>query len=143
MSVIWIPILIIAVIIAIPFIKSQKEMKKYYEGPEALEWLKNNKNPFALASNNFASTADAIDFVEELYDAGAELVIISQKNIRDDDTIIKEEGGPYSDAMVVKLSADMLKRKKILNVCAERADPDYGTNLDNEVKDNMLFLWWD
>lgn len=36
----WLPIVIIIVLIAIPFIKSEKSIKKYYEGPEALKWLK-------------------------------------------------------------------------------------------------------
>ena len=143
LNVIWITIVVIAVIVAIPFIRRSNEMSKYYEGPEALAWLKTNQNPYALGSNHFKSTTEAISFVEKLYNAGAESVLISQKTIRVDETTLREEGGPYSDAIVVKLPSDKLKRGNILNICAERADPDYGNNIEREIRNNMLFLWWD
>jgi hypothetical protein len=47
------------------------------QGPEALEWLRKNKNISALASNRFGPTEEAVKFVEELYALGAEKVIIA------------------------------------------------------------------
>ena len=136
---IWIPVVLILIIIAIPFIRSNKAMKEYYEGPEALEWLKKNKNPYPFASNHFASPQAAIDFVEKLYSEGAEIVKIPEKCIQTEG----EEGGPYADSLIVKLPIDKDKRKNILNLCNNELDPEFQGNLEKDIRDNMIFLWWD
>jgi hypothetical protein len=109
MQLLWLPVIIIAVIIAMPFFRSHKEMEKHYAGPEALQWLKNNKNPYAFASNHFGHTQSAIVFVEKLYSAGTQTVMISNECIFNEPDRIKEEGGPYADGMVVKLPKDKAK----------------------------------
>lgn len=47
------------------------EVEEEFKIYEALEWLTNNKNPSALAGNRFGEIATAIEFVKELYEAGA------------------------------------------------------------------------
>ena len=47
-------------------------------GPEAREWLKENRNESALASNRFGRTESALEFVDQLYGTGAERVIVAQ-----------------------------------------------------------------
>jgi hypothetical protein len=141
MHLLWLPIIIIAIIIAMPFFKSNEEIKKHYAGPEALQWLKNNKNPYAFASNHFQPTQAAIIFVEKLYSAGAEAVIISNECIYSEPDRIKGEGGPYADGMVVKLPKDKTKRNKILNLCNDEVDPEFKGEVDKNIKNDMIFLW--
>lgn len=46
-------------------------------GLDARDWLIRNSHPYALASNRFETTDDALEFVEELYRAGA-LAVLSR-----------------------------------------------------------------
>jgi len=143
MKIIWLPVIIILIFIAIPFIKSDKEIEKHYEGPEALQWLKNNENPYAFASNRFESTEGAIKFVEKLYIEGSEWVKISQECIRDDEQTIKEEGGPAADGLVVKLPKDKTKRKAVFDICAQEMIREGFEISEKDIQNNMIFLWWD
>lgn len=45
---------------------------------EALEWLTHNKNEYAFAANYFGETQNAINFVKELYNAGADLLEVDE-----------------------------------------------------------------
>ena len=82
------------------------------ESFEALEWLKNNNNPSALASDRFGETANAIKFVEYLYELGAQKVNVI--GILDEPERIEEEGGPYATALIVELPPDIEKRDKLI-----------------------------
>ncbi|MCK4905095.1 hypothetical protein KAS42_02460 [bacterium] len=115
-------------------------MDKIYNGPEALEWFKKNDNPSALASNHFGPTEKAVAFVEKLYEAGVQEVRISQECIRDDEETIKEEGGPYADGIIVVLPFDANKKQAVVDMCAKESDSTYSKP---EIKNNMIFLWWD
>ena len=111
-------------------------------GPEAREWLKGNKNESALASNRFGLTAEALEFVEQLYTAGAERVIVPRTCLQEDPDTIKLEGGPYADCLSVFLPKDSEKKSAVLRICRreierEGFDPDEGT------ADDFVFLWWD
>ncbi len=53
-----------------------------FDGPEALNWLKNNRNESALASNRFGPTENAVRFVQGLYNAGALRVVIPREHHR-------------------------------------------------------------
>ncbi len=107
------------------------------DGPEALEWLRNNKNESALASNRFRETPNAIRFVEELYAAGAEKVVVPEDSIRDE-----EEDGPYADALVVTMPADPAKRKQVFDICAKELKRE-GINPKTVKNDDVIYLWWD
>lgn len=109
-------------------------------GPEALEWLRSNENPNALASNRFCSTAEAVAFVERLYDLGAVSVLVS--GVRRELSRAAEEGGPYADGLVVVLPEDSETRQRLFRVAQEearreRSDPttDWGQQ--------QILLWWD
>ena len=111
-------------------------------GPEAREWLKGNKSESALASNRFGLTAEALEFVEQLYTAGAERVIVPRTCLQEDPDTIKLEGGPYADCLSVFLPKDSEKKSAVLRICRreierEGFDPDEGT------ADDFVFLWWD
>ena len=121
-------------------------MNDLTHGAEALDWLRNNKNLSALASNRFGPTKDAIEFVEMLYSLGAEKVVIPNHALMDDDERIQEEGGPYADALTVFLPADEKARNQVLQICYEEALKEFGEEgvlPDFDAKQNFIFLWWD
>lgn len=111
-------------------------------GPEALEWLRLNKNESALASNRFGPTSEAIRFVENLYTLGAERVIIYQDTIRNDDFTINEEGDPYADALTVILPSEPEKREKVWRICADEISGE-GFDPSEGKGDDAILLWWD
>ena len=82
------------------------------ESFEALEWLRHNKNPSALASDRFGETANAIKFVEKLYELGA--LKVNVIGILDEPERIEEEGGPYATALIADLPQDSENRDKLI-----------------------------
>lgn len=107
--------------------------EKYYE---AKQWLAENKNQNAFASNRFLGTANAVRFVDSLYDAGAEKVYVLEP--QEDADTIRDEGGPYGDTLVVIMPSDFWKRNRILKIKGKEAifDP-------TAINGNELFFWWD
>ncbi|MGA1870945.1 MAG: hypothetical protein ACMUJM_20605 [bacterium] len=138
-----IAIFIIALVLIISIVRSNIQLKKHYDGPEAIQWLKNNKNPYALASNHFTSTKAAITFVEKLYSEGAEFIKIAKDCIKADTQTVKEEGGPYADGLVVKLPSDKAKRKVVISICRDELDPEFKDSIEKDVRFDMIYLWWD
>ncbi len=116
------------------------------EGPEATEWLSQNQNPSALASNRFGASEAAMKFIEELYALGAEKVIVPQPCIRDDAQTVQDEEGPYADGLTVFLPPDLSARKVLLERCYQEAlhegFEDEHFNPDS-YHENFVFLWWD
>ena len=111
-------------------------------GPEALSWLKQNKNESALASNRFEETENAIRFVQELYSAGAARVIVPENCIRSDEQTLQWERGPYADALFVTLPADEPQRKAVLAICAREIERE-GFDPDQNLQGDLIYLWWD
>ena len=110
--------------------------RDYFQGPEALGWLRTNDSESALASNRFQDTSNAVRFVKKLYDAGAEHVLIPQDSIRSD------EHESYADAMVVTLPADPDRRARVLEICAPEMARQ-GGSVDELGSENQVYLWWD
>jgi hypothetical protein len=112
--------------------------------PEAKEWLKENKNKYALAGNRFAGTEDAIKFVEKLYELGAVKVVISKDSIYDEKERVEKESGPYADAIVVTLPNSESERAALFNVFKNEANSQ-GMEFDpsTDVRNNKAFIWWD
>lgn len=79
-----------------------------YKAPEALSWLKSNRNPSALATNFFQTTSEAISAVERLYAAGASRVYILPP-LEEPDRV-REEGGPYSDGLDIFFPRDKVQQ---------------------------------
>lgn len=107
--------------------------------PEAREWLVSNGQPAALASNRFNSTRDALAFVDALYKAGAIKVVIY--NINSDETEMVQ-GGPYADALVVRLPDDPGRRQRLFEI----ANPEFereGFPREVDIGQEALYLWWD
>ncbi|WP_342045053.1 hypothetical protein [Bacillus sp. OTU530] len=79
---------------------------------EALEWLENNNNPSALATDRFGETIHAIKFVEKLYELEALRVCVI--GILDEPERVEEEGGSYASSLFIELPQDNKKRNQIL-----------------------------
>lgn len=111
-------------------------------GPEALDWLRENKNESALASNRFGETRNAVRFVEALYSSGARLVIVPEESITADEDTMKSEGGPYADALFVTLPEDEDKRRAVIALCQKELKRE-GFKLEEGMSNEQIYLWWD
>ena len=112
------------------------EMKHY----EAKEWLEKNPNPNALASNRFVSTQKALEFVNLLYEKGADAVYIAK--VYDSESTIKGAKGLYSDTLIIVLPEKKMQRKEILKIfAAESLDQGHAPVPDKGQKE--LLMWWD
>jgi len=110
---------------------------------EALSWLQNNRNKSALATNRFKTTAEAIEAVKRLYEAGATVVKVGP--VMDEPERIEGEGGPYTESLTVTFPRE--KTREILRV-VRSLQPDKGgdaedTYLDDETHKPTLMLSWD
>ncbi|WP_382176601.1 hypothetical protein [Hydrogenophaga luteola] len=115
------------------------ELKAMRKVP-ALAWLDANKNPYALASNRFGSTANAREFVKELHRLGAAQVFVADP--RDDEHTVKQEGGPYADTLIVSLPKEKSARAALFRVFAVEAKRE-GFSVERDVGQGLVLLWWD
>lgn len=109
---------------------------EYKQGPEAKKWLRQNDSESALASNRFGETRDALQFVQQLYAAGAVRVIVPQASIRKDDI------ETYADSLVVTLPSDPAKRERVWKLCAQELRRE-GENPGDSASEDHVLLWWD
>jgi hypothetical protein len=109
---------------------------EYTQGPEARKWLRANESESALASNRFGETRDALQFVQQLYNAGAVRVIVPQTAIRKDDV------ETYADALVVTLPSDPAKRERVWKLCAQELRRE-GEKPGDSTTESHVLLWWD
>lgn len=107
--------------------------------PEAREWLSRNGHPAPLASNRFDAAPEAGRFVEQLYSAGATRVVVHDIV---DDELEMAQGGPYADALVVRLPDEMEQRARVLGI-ANREAVREGFEPDRDMGQKTVYLWWD
>jgi fructoselysine-6-P-deglycase FrlB-like protein len=108
---------------------------------EAVDWLETNFNPSALASGRFGSTAEALEFVRRLYEAGAKKVSV----IDADDSRLFTEGGPYSDTLAAALPEDAEKRAAVTAIYMEEVSARgcNGGDAGSSRKNNVLVFSWE
>lgn len=88
---------------------------------EARLWMLNNSNRFPIAGNRFVDQPGAaLKFVDELYQAGASLVAVS--DIKQEDWRIKEQGGPLAGCLIVKLPYEQAKRDQLFAIYNREAE---------------------
>jgi hypothetical protein len=109
-------------------------------GLEAWKWLRTNQNRSALGSNRFASTEEALEFVDRLYTMGAKRVLVPKDLIQDDPQTIEHEGGPYVDTLMVELDPEV-DSSELVQLCAEEGE-DEGF-LGEPIDGRWLCFWWD
>lgn len=107
---------------------------------EARAWLSANANPYALASNRFESTAAALAFVDTLYALGADTVFVT--NVQEDSLWVREEGGPYADALWIRVPADAARRRELFAIAARETEHE-GFAPEADRGQTLLYLWWD
>ncbi len=110
--------------------------EEYTKGPEARVWLKKNEGESALASNRFGETANALKFVDKLYDAGAVNVIVPEACITADEVEV------YADGLLVTLPTEPEKRDRVWQLCREELTRE-GEDASGDPDEDMVFLWWD
>ena len=96
-----------------------------------------------MASNRFSDTQEAIDFVQTLYNKGAQQVSVT--SILDEQWRINDEGGPYADTLIVELPIDSAQREDLLELyrreCAEY-ECNFG-DAESGISEDRVALWWD
>jgi len=120
-------------------------MEELHQKVEALSWLQSNLNTSPLAGNRF-DKEEAIDFVQTLYRLGCTKVYVT--NIYDEESRIRDNGGPYADTLIAELPQDRHKKREIFAIYRqeERLD-DFESQFENEVdydyEETELRFWWD
>lgn len=106
---------------------------------EARSWLQARRQPSALASNRFGTTARAFRFVERLYAEGASCVIVDQMRM-----LPQDEGEPYADELIV-VYPDDARRNEIFDLIQREAKPDTVDDQEQIVDRGRgsTRLWWD
>lgn len=99
--------------------------------------LISNYNRSALAVNKFQTTVRALAFVYELYEMGAQEVVIDNFS----DEIRPEEGGPYADRLIVHLPDDPRQRWELIERCEREIEGEAEGTCDE--RGDSLYLWWD
>ncbi|HVH66393.1 MAG TPA: hypothetical protein VM716_00850 [Gemmatimonadales bacterium] len=112
------------------------------KGPkyEARAWLRANQNPSPFASNRFGPKAAAVAFIDSLYNLGADTVYVV--DVEEDSSWIRQEGGPYADALWVRLPTDLAVRARLFGVGAREARHE-GFDPYADRGQQYLFFWWD
>ena len=106
----------------------------------ALDWLRSNKNKSALATNRFGPTSAAIEFVDELFKAGAAQVYVVSRFYEPDR--VAAEGGPYADQLIVQLPSNPEQRVKLFEIIAKETSAE-GFDPPVDTGQNAETLWWD
>lgn len=107
---------------------------------EARQWLKNNPNKSAVATNRFGTSENALEFIEMLYQAGA--IEITIDGIREEESRIASEGGPYAELLVIKLPSDFEKRTMLFEIAAKESEEE-GFEPEIDSGQDSIKLWWD
>lgn len=111
----------------------------YELGPDAAEWLRANWTASAFATNRFRITNEAVEFVQQLYAAGAMTVRVA--NIM---FLPAHNWAPYADTLIVTLPEDAARRRDLFDVMEHVGKPDQSAG--EELVDSgqaSIRLWWD
>jgi hypothetical protein len=110
-----------------------------YGLPEAAHWLRANWSPSAFASNRFHTTTAALEFVQQLYDAGATFVAVDNVML-----LPNHDWTPYADTLIVDLPDDSQTRRTLFELMADVGRPDEdGAGHFMDRGGSSARLWWD
>lgn len=134
-------LLLLALALALGACQSERDQ---YEAQglryEARAWLGATANLYPFASNRFHSKAAAAAFIDSLYGLGADTVYVL--DVQQDSATIRLEGGPYADALLLRLPADRAARGRLFAVQAREARRE-GFDPDPDRGQRYLYFWWD
>jgi hypothetical protein len=101
---------------------------------EATQWLSTAKNPNLRSLAKFRTSKAALRFVERLYTAGAETVIVVP-------VYAGKRGKQFADWMLVKLPKAASKRRGLCKMCQDLCDQRDGAMLpDKDSGESHLFI---
>ncbi len=134
----WLSCLPIASMLGFDSRANVELLAKLDNQPEAREWIRNSGRAGPLASNRFEGKEDALAFVNALYEAGAVKVVVDAIM---DDELEMAEGGPYADALIVRMPTDVRKRLRLMSIASteslKRGEPVADVGLET------MYFWWD
>jgi hypothetical protein len=113
----------------------------YEGGPEALAWLRVNHHPHPFATNRFDTREGALQFVEQLYAAGATFVSIDGILM-----VPNHNWAPYADTLIVDLPDNVEHRRALFELIEREGRPDEWDKKDEPLTDygqKSVRLWWD
>lgn len=105
----------------------KRRRKEDERGPEALAWIR--KNGDKIPWGRFASKDEAVAFVEELYAAGAESVLVPKDRLSE------------ADSLLVLLPAGATARERLLAI-VDRENEDDSKDLALSIDDDSAYLCW-
>lgn len=114
-------------------------------GPEAAEFIAQNANRSPFASNRFEKS-EALEFVSDLYHAGAVRVEVEFKSILQEPERIAEEGGPYADALLVRAPGARVGERHedgLVIPILEVGDREFDADSVTKEGPDVYRLWWD
>ncbi|HUZ06304.1 MAG TPA: hypothetical protein VMV89_02325, partial [Candidatus Paceibacterota bacterium] len=101
---------------------------------EAREWLREAKRPDMRSLARFRTAGTALRFVETLYAAGADALIVVP-------VYTGKRGKQFADSLLVKLPQMRSKRKTLRKLCQDFCDRRGGALLpDKDMGEDHLFL---
>ena len=123
-----------------PFNRDDLSPGPHYTVAEAAAWLRANWSDNAFATNRFQTTQCALEFVDQLYAAGASHVAV------DNEMLLPNRGWtPYADTLLVTLPDNPAKRSALFELIEHVGRPD-GDGDDDPLIDSGqkgVRLWWD
>jgi hypothetical protein len=115
---------------------------------EARAWLTENMSPCCFASGAFPYKERALAFVERLYQRGAREVCVTHQFDRLIDTLV--EGGPYADALAIRLPDEPARASDIRDFCLRAAPPEHCGIITHEsffweeaIPEGWIGMRWD
>jgi len=113
--------------------EEEKNLRRLAERPEARAWLRGEGALAGLAGNRFASTDAGLAYVDRLYSAGAERVVVGE--------IASNDPGPYVDSLIVRLPQDPCLRHAIFEI--QFAEGTSSGLPACDIGQQTMFFWWD
>ena len=122
-------------------LKDGPPMPKAYEGIEARQWLQQQPTSGKLILNRFRTVAEAHQFVDRLYQAGADGVVIPFEYLnRLKETTAKESLETAELSVVLPL--DKTTAQKVYEVClTEESRAEIAPLIPCEGRTVMLIIW--
>ena len=123
-----------------PFNRDDLLPGPHYTVAEAAAWLHANWSDSAFATNRFQTTQRALEFVNQLYAAGATAVAVDNEIL-----LPNHDWTPYADTLLVTLPEDPAKRSALFELMEHVGQPDEDGN-DHPLIDcgqEEVRLWWD
>lgn len=124
---------------------TQDRFRPIEGGPEAAEFIARNENRSPFAANRFEKS-EALEFVRDLYAAGAIRVEVEFESILQKPERIASEGGPYADTLLVRAPGASVGEHHedglvipVLKIGGREFDADEVTKEGPDV----YRLWWD